>query len=414
MTARADRFPLFDSLRGIAALMVLGSHTAFFAGALGDNSSIRPYVGRLEVAYAIFFVVSAFLLWRPYVQRRAEGKPPLALGAYTWRRFLRIAPAYWVALTVVTIWLGMHDVFSRHGFAPNFFLLKNFRKDTIGTGFPQGWTLWVEICFYAMLPILAWGLKRAAIRQERVFRSEVLLVAALFTIGLIYNAVFAWSGWVPQITYSPQPGFAQLPGYLCELSAGMALAVMSVHLGKGKLPRFLHPLNRFPGIAWGAAAVLYWFSSTRIGLHGSPLQDYTPLQWMVRHVLNALISVCIVLPAVVGEWDRGFVRKILANRVLLYIGMVSYSFYLYHLAWIIQLDRWGFHSVTVGHPYVRWYLAALAGSLVLASLSYHLVEKPAMDLKDRIGPGRRRPVPAEASEQPHAEAAPVGATAVAD
>ena len=51
---------------------------------------------RLEVGVAIFFCISGFLLYRPFVvaHHRAQAMP--AVGAYAWRRFLRIVPAYWV------------------------------------------------------------------------------------------------------------------------------------------------------------------------------------------------------------------------------------------------------------------------------------------------------------------------------
>ena len=99
------RFPLFDSLRAIAALSIFGFHIA--ASQLALNDPDFPWLGQLNVGVPIFFVVSGFLLYRPFVARRAQGRPAPSLGGYAIRRALRIIPAYWVALTVITVWLGL-------------------------------------------------------------------------------------------------------------------------------------------------------------------------------------------------------------------------------------------------------------------------------------------------------------------
>src|SRR3954451_5306241 len=100
-----NRFPLVDSMRAIAALAVFGTHVAFFMGAY-DGSPIGPYAQRLDVGVTGFFLISGFLLYRPFVLARQGGDALPAVGAYAWRRGLRIAPAYWVALTVSALLLS--------------------------------------------------------------------------------------------------------------------------------------------------------------------------------------------------------------------------------------------------------------------------------------------------------------------
>src|SRR6185503_16362777 len=111
MDTRADRFPLFDSLRAIAALMVLCSHTASFGGVVHEGDAVRPFVGQFAVAVPIFLAISGFLLYRPFtVARIRRGELP-SVKAYGWRRLLRIIPAYWVALIGITAWLGSNYVY---------------------------------------------------------------------------------------------------------------------------------------------------------------------------------------------------------------------------------------------------------------------------------------------------------------
>ena len=59
MDTRADRFPLFDSLRALAALAVVCSHTASFGGVVGEGDAARPFVGQFAVAVPIFLVISS-------------------------------------------------------------------------------------------------------------------------------------------------------------------------------------------------------------------------------------------------------------------------------------------------------------------------------------------------------------------
>src|SRR3954447_10575753 len=90
------RFPLMDSCRGLAALSVVAFHVAV-VGHLRDGT-LGPLQDGLRGGVQVFFVLSGFLLYRPFVAARFEGRE-ISLGRYGWSRFLRIVPAYWLALT---------------------------------------------------------------------------------------------------------------------------------------------------------------------------------------------------------------------------------------------------------------------------------------------------------------------------
>src|SRR4051794_28133520 len=100
MNVRARRFPLFDSLRALAAILVLSTHAAGPAHAADPGAFVRPFAVRLGAGVAVFFVISGFLLYRPFVHARVAGEKRPGFGSYALGRFLRIYPAYWVALTV--------------------------------------------------------------------------------------------------------------------------------------------------------------------------------------------------------------------------------------------------------------------------------------------------------------------------
>src|SRR3954447_17958902 len=105
------RFPLLDSLRAIAVLCVVLTHTGALSG-LNEESSLGDFTARLTIGVTIFFLISGFLLYRPFVNARMNGAPQTPLAVYAKRRFLRIFPAYWLALTALAIAPRLPQVFS--------------------------------------------------------------------------------------------------------------------------------------------------------------------------------------------------------------------------------------------------------------------------------------------------------------
>ena len=74
MNTRAYHFPLLDSVRGIAALAVVAAHSSFFM-ALGGSTALSHL--HFDFSPRVFFMLSAFLLYRPWVRARlAEWEPP--------------------------------------------------------------------------------------------------------------------------------------------------------------------------------------------------------------------------------------------------------------------------------------------------------------------------------------------------
>jgi peptidoglycan/LPS O-acetylase OafA/YrhL len=380
MNVRSGRFRLLDSMRAIAFMSVLAAHTAFFAGFAADGSTLRPYFARLDVGVRIFFLISAFLLYRPFVAARLGDEQPPLLRAYAWRRFLRVAPAYWLALCVIGLWLGAPGVFT-WAHAPLYFGFAHvYDTDTLTvTGLPQAWSLCVEVAFYAFLPLYA-----ALLRRLRGgLRTELVAAAVLFCVGLAYKLwVFSMG---PLEDRSLLPWHFALPEYLDYFAIGMALAAVSVAGERGRLVQFV---GRRPWLAWLGAALLFVVVSKGIGLTGGVHDDVTEARYLARHYLYGAIALGVLLPAVFGDPDRGLIRRLLAWPPLLWVGLVSYGAYLYHFAFLEQLQKWDFGSVANDvSPYV-WFPVTLAGALVIAAVSWYCFERPLLSFK-RLVPARR-------------------------
>ena len=92
-------FPVLDTLRAVGALAVLTTHSTFQSGDYVGHGVWGTLLSRLDIGVAVFFVLSGFLLSRPYLARAAAGLPHPTTGRYYWKRLLRIYPVY--AVTVV-------------------------------------------------------------------------------------------------------------------------------------------------------------------------------------------------------------------------------------------------------------------------------------------------------------------------
>src|SRR5262249_43950198 len=114
------RFPLTVGLRGIPAVCILIGHAWLFSTGFGA-SSIDTLANRLlirmDFLLALFFLLSAFLLYRPMIAHRTGGAPAPKTADYARRRFLRLYPAYWVVLTCLAIFPGLFGVWTHNWWA---------------------------------------------------------------------------------------------------------------------------------------------------------------------------------------------------------------------------------------------------------------------------------------------------------
>ncbi len=93
--SRPPRYPLVDAIRAIAALSVLVFHAANAAyTAVPDQDWLGAVLARFNVGVPIFFVISGFLLYRPFVAARLGGRAAPRVRDYARRRVLRLVPAY--------------------------------------------------------------------------------------------------------------------------------------------------------------------------------------------------------------------------------------------------------------------------------------------------------------------------------
>jgi peptidoglycan/LPS O-acetylase OafA/YrhL len=358
---------------------------------VGYHSGWRGAVLDQKFGVTVFFVVSGFLLYRPFVAARLGHARPLRIGGYAKRRVLRILPAYLLAVTVLAIYPGLPGVFGPHwwvyyGFA------QDYSANTVFKGLAPAWTLGTEVVFYALLPLYALALGLPWLNRSRraVIRAEAVVLGSLAVLAVVFGHSFgASSSYLSRTVVGTFDWFA----------LGMGLAVASAVLaGTAARLRLVSFVVRRPSLCWLAAAAI-WAVSAGLARTHPHNPRYDLYSGRLFHLLYGLIALFIVLPAVFGDDQGGLPRRILRARPVVWIGLVSYGIFLWHFPIIIKLSQIGSGSLGVGAwtlgPTVLLGLACAAVTIACAALSYYALERPALLLKERrLGlpslPGRAR------------------------
>ena len=362
------RFPLLDGVRAVAALLVVFTHVSFITRANIDNP-FGPELARMNTGVSVFFVLSGFLLYRPFVAARlvGDGRPDTA--PYLWRRLLRIYPAYWVALAA-SVLLGSASIPDVESFVLWASLTHVYSPEHFFGPLLQSYTLGVEVGFYLLLPLWAWFVRRL---PGPVVRTELTALAVLGAIGL---------GW--QLFTLGQSGALEsvwrnnLPGWLDHFAIGMAIAVVHA-AGRRGLAR----LAAVPAGVWFAMAAAAMLVMSR-GLGIARTAFY--LEWwqdLGVHVLGLVMAVGLLLPAVVGPAEVGLPRRFLGHRAVAWVGVVSYGVYLWHE---FLLDRWVAWRWTPPFeanpaPFLPSLAVVLVASVAVATVSWLVLERPLLQLK---------------------------------
>jgi peptidoglycan/LPS O-acetylase OafA/YrhL len=387
----SPRFPGIDGLRGVAILLVVVCHTGLDAAL--DRKTGGWIWPRLSIGVVLFFAISGFLIYRPFVAAHAQRRSAPSLRRYARRRALRILPAYWLALTVLSLWPGTAgDVFG--GNAWKFYgLVHIYGAETLTQGLGVTWSLCVELTFYALLPLFAWLVARLAgvLPVAAWWQAELAAVAAFGGAGIalcLPLVVSAWPTWLATTLAMTTSWFA----------VGMGLAVLSVAAERGGTARRVQTrMADRGGLLWLAALITFLASARLVWLKGqwpaiSPATHVWPLAigGAAERALQGLSAGLVLAPVVAGA--GGMVRAVTTWRPLMVLGLISYGVFLWHYVAAGWISGRGV-GVAAG-PEVTGFgpltILTLVVSVAVATVSYRLVELPLLRHKEPRGTGRRR------------------------
>jgi peptidoglycan/LPS O-acetylase OafA/YrhL len=385
------RFPGLDTLRAIAAIAVVATHTSFWAGVYG-NGTLGTATQRLEVGVAVFFVLSGFLLSYPFMTQLRTGRPHDSTRRYLWKRSLRILPVYWVAVVAALLLVPANHALGASRWIDNLLLIDLYRNPTLPHALTQMWSLSTEVAFYLVLPLLMWLLTRY------VARGRWAPARLLVTLGVLALLSLVWTAAAASGLRHIEGAHRALPSYFIWFAIGMALAVLDVDRrhrptpSRHRLVETVMVLASSAGTCWLLALAVFTIASTPLA--GTPqLVAISADESVVRTSLYAVVALLVVLPSVLGDTRSAYART-LAHPFLRHLGHISYSLFCCHVL-VLELEaRWLGFELFQTNPFVL-FAVTLSISLVAAELLYRFVEKPFLRLKDArssTAPETRQPI----------------------
>ncbi len=373
------KMPALDGVRGIAILVVMLNH--FLLRPLIPDTHFWKIIDSGWLGVDLFFVLSGFLITGILLDTKHRER---YWATFFKRRALRIFPLYYFAVALV--WLEV--VFIENGaerlhgydsmwwfvlFLPNIALaLKGdwlYHSNYLGIN--HLWSVAVEEQFYLIWPLIV------KILPPRVL---ALLCVVLIDYGFtIREAV--------DKQFSPIPYAWSMASYVlpyCRMDALAAGALLAVFFRLGWHLRI--PLDR-----WIARVILcaYGWDIVQSLLHNGDQNQGT---------LSAVFFAAFLYLAL-NQHPKALVRRICENRFLMHLGVYSYGLYVFHqmfrFTWMYLFGDWlmasGWPPALIQTLYI---LLSFGGTYLLARLSWALLEKPFLKLKEVWAPGEKRDLPA--------------------
>lgn len=385
------RFVAGDPLRGLAALAVAVYHAGTVSLLLSGHSSdlaargwtgpfgfIGAPIGAGPFGVQIFFVLSGFLISRPFVAAFGDGHSMPRVGAYLRNRALRLLPGLWVAFGVVIFVAGTRG--KTIADIPRLFAFsEDWSTSSLGVVFGQVWSLQVEARFYLVVPVIAGLLalfyrlsrRRGSPRNRLIFVGALALIVAGICLVLVPRGNTA-------AFYAP---LAQAHMLLLGVALAAAELAFSWQWLASRAGRLL-TLGAFVS----AVTALIWLE-----FPSGTLPALLPFDYRLSVASIAAFAVLTLVAAPV-LLQRAGARcwRMLDNPPLRWLGARSYGLYLYQLLILMEFAPLGPGTAYYRQTFVFLILVGIPVVIAAAALSWRLIEKPALRLKATTG-RRTRP-----------------------
>jgi peptidoglycan/LPS O-acetylase OafA/YrhL len=374
-------------LRGLAAASVVLYHVWLYGAPGARAFPVGPLWSaftNLTIGVTFFFVLSGFLLYRPYARALiGEGDWP-GLRRFAIARFLRIVPVYWAVLLVVVAlterqllgrpWRLLANLFFVEFWFPSF-LPHDLARSNGSIAIVPAWSLVVEAGFYIALPPVAFVAVAFARRTGRGVTAAFLPAVLLVLVGAVSTGVEHVLGGAQLRDWR-----LNFPIHAGWFACGMAATTVWLlwESERIRLPR---------GWRFIVAGLALAIAFASMKASGTGRLTEIDAQWPIA------LSFALLLLLVVLSADAPWVRSTLGGRLSVGIGLASYSIFLVHDP-IIRTFR--AHGVSSADTEGFLLTIAVVGAATAAAtfVSYQLLEKPCFALRrvltDRLSIGQLR------------------------
>lgn len=350
-------FPVLDGLRGAAVLIVMLYHLELLVPQL--NLFVRG--GFLGVD--VFFVLSGFLI-TSVLMKEHDRTGKISLKNFYWRRFLRLAPAFWAFLLVMYVFgnsiLPAREaavIYENDNFLYSFFYAMNWHR-AFGFGatgnLNHTWSLAIEEQFY-----IVWSLFLVGAYFFCKSRKQIFLLTLMTVLGLtVFRVLRTVSGTETTILYYSTEN--RIDAILIGCGAAMIF-------GWRLIDRDLFRSRNFGRAAFCAGVVavgiIFSFSHEDRSLYAGALSVFS-------------LSVAVIILRLIAN-ENSYFSQIFSFSPLRLVGQISYALYLWHYA----LFEFGKKSFSSGYLQVS---VGISLAFAVSVSSYFLIEKPFLRLKSKF------------------------------
>ncbi|WP_213295393.1 acyltransferase family protein [Paraburkholderia sacchari] len=378
MTGLERRVKGLDGLRALAVMLVFLSHKAHVDA-----------IDAGKIGVWLFFLISGYLIIgelhrnRLRVEQRTARRDAV-LYVFFLKRTLRIFPVYYlllIALTIAHAFFYQRDV--NLGLPWHYVFLSNFWIGIVHDGWPGSvshfWSLAVEQQFYLIAPF--------ALLFTRASYHLAICIVMICCAALAHLMLYATGAIEPLV-------YAFSPWNFALLALGGVLAILSI--GGARVPIE----GRVRSGVWFvlACASLVTFALARADCDACEAAQRAVLPGLLD--IGLALSLCAVFLWLVRRQDSALVSA-LETRPLAYLGTISYGFYLFHNLVPSRLGEAPalYASLNVS-PLAQDLLSLViqfALSVLLAHLSWQLLEKRVLEWKEPLATAIRSRLPARAA-----------------
>lgn len=346
------KYPYIDALRGIAILGVLLTHSSLSASPI--NSALQWVMQNGARGVQLFFVASAITLSMSWDERVGSEKFP-KIDFYI-RRFFRIAPMFYVAIILYLI----IDGYAQRYWAPNgienwmtfatFLFLHGLHPETINSIVPGGWSIAVEMMFYALFPFIATKARTAS-------AIAILFLASIIILNNSYGIASTLFHYPESQSYLLS-GFSML-NFLGQLPVFLVGIFAYIFMKNG----FNKSTFYFVG-GWLLIALSFEYRQSR-------LTTFIP-SYVIAAMIFSLFAIFLSINPV----------KFFVNKITVHLGKLSYSMYLLHFAILNLLGLLGVSSKLTNSDMgsLLHFVLLTCLTAIVASVTLRVIEKPGIKL----------------------------------
>lgn len=337
--------PSLNGLRAVAIFCVIAQHIKRTANCPCIFYKVDQLVPIGSFGVQIFFVISGFLITGLLLKEKVQ-TGTISFRRFYWRRVIRILPAFYFFLLVILICKNLHFIHvDNEGLLASALFYMNFLKLPDSWVVAHSWSLSVEEQFYLIWPMIMVFLPR-----KYYFVIVITLLYSIFYYYLRYNHFLF-----------------MFRGFLINAPALIAGALLAIGLYKGWFTKIhkklLHPIFAFSLMI---AAIIYIPRSYQF----APF-FYRPFDYILSSVFMAAFVYYTIYSG-----PKNWIYKILNLSVISYIGILSYSIYLWQQPFMSLPDV--YHGE---HVYWTRVPQNLLFIFIAALISYYVVERPFLKLK---------------------------------